>query len=647
MLHFDRTDLDENIAPCDDFYQFANGGWLKKNPLPASEENYSSFIQLGNQTLKQLKNLIESAIHDTKKRKLPDYQKICDFYASGLHTGQLEKDSYNPLETCFAMISDIQNIAEVQDHITYMHKFGLTPAFRFYTAAYPKNSKKYEAYIFNGELALKNVKHYWDESAESSKIRKAYINFIEELLKSSPFISGNIKKNALEIFNFEAKLARIYYNEGRKSRFLMLSFEELADLSRSINWHRIFSNLGILSPERVIVSNTEFIESLNELMDDVPIATWKSYLGYIWIKTAAPFVSENCRQLHFHFFKHIVGGQQERKPLWESVTSTISTLLGELMGKFYIDEYFSKSLEASALELVNNLKEASEEIISNHPSLSPIAKDLLKLRLETIQIEIGYPQKWKDYKNLKISKRGYFQNVLNSMAFEMNLILSRLGKPVTVYDWDISPHSVNAYYNPLYNQIVIPAALFQAPYFSENGDKAMNYGAIGVIIAHEIIHAFQQTKVQDLGSVGTGKAISESDVAIYHQIESKLKQQLINLYPEVDSINHLGNSISENIADFGGLIIAVKAFEKHMTDNAMENQEDLSPWQRFFISYARIWAQNSSREELYRRTSEDVHSLPETRVKLPLPNIPQFVEAFNIESGSPMYIEKKQTISIS
>jgi len=180
-----------------------------------------------------------------------------------------------------------------------------------------------------------------------------------------------------------------------------------------------------------------------------------------------------------------------------------------------------------------------------------------------------------------------------------------------------------------------------------NGDKAMNYGAIGVIIAHEIIHAFQQTKVQDLGSVGTGKAISESDVAIYHQIESKLKQQLINLYPEVDSINHLGNSISENIADFGGLIIAVKAFEKHMTDNAMENQEDLSPWQRFFISYARIWAQNSSREELYRRTSEDVHSLPETRVKLPLPNIPQFVEAFNIESGSPMYIEKKQTISIS
>ncbi len=644
------SELDTSVSPGNDFYQYANGGWMKQNPIPDEFSRYGSFDVLAERNNELVKNIMTSAAESVAEPGSIT-QKIGDFYNTGMDTEKIEKQGISPLQDILEKIESIQNMDEIKKHIATMHGMDIMPLFNIYPDADMKNSKLMIAYLTQGGLGMSDRDYYVKDDERTKKIRRAYQKHIEKMFVLAGENQKIAKETAKNILGLETRLAENSMTRLERRNpeniYHKTSFEELKALCPEMDWEMYFSTIGITPPEYLNVSQPDFYKTMNTILKEIPVAQWKKYLKWNLINNTAIYLSSDFVNEHFSFYGKVMQGKKELRPRWKRVVGATNNALGEAVGQKFVEKHFPPEAKLRMLNLVNNLKASLGERISALEWMSDTTKTKALEKLETISVKIGYPDQWRDYSALEIKTDSYVENVLRGNKFNFDYYINKIGKPVDPNDWHMYPQTVNAYYNPSMNEIVFPAAILQPPFFYLNADDAVNYGAIGVVIGHEMTHGFDDQGRRYDKDGNLTDWWTKADAKRFEKRTKVLVNQFNN-FVVLDTVHADGElTLGENIADLGGLNISFQAFKKAQVENPQTGKVDgFTPEQRFFLAYAKVWAQNIRDEEILRRTKEDVHSLGKFRVNGPLPNVATFYEAFDIKPGDKMYIPEQKRATI-
>ncbi len=638
----DISNIDFNINPGDDFFKFANGNWLKNNPVPPDKVRYGAFDELTDLNQIQIRTLIEEASKNNSQ-KGSDYQKVGDFYLSGMDSVKIENDGIQPIKI---FLDDIRNIASFDEFykiISILHTYRINPLFGVYAGQDEKNSEMVILSLYQSGLGLGDRDYYLKDDNRSKEIRSEYRNFIKDMF----ILKGDTPEIAEEkmksIFDIETKIASITYSRldlrDPEKNYNKVKYSELKNICPSFNWDYYFNYIGAGIPEEIDVSQKKYFEDLSNVINSFNINDWKAYLEWNVIRNTAPHLSSDFVNRHFEFYGKFISGQKEMKPRWRRVIETVNYSLSEIIGKIYVEKYFSPEAKQRVYNMVLDLKSALKKRIEELQWMSPETKSKAIEKLEMMIIRVGYPNKWRDYSGLDISRESYLQNILKASNFNFKFNISKAGKPVDKELWGMSPQTVNASYSPNLNAITFPAGILQPPFFFENGDDAVNYGGIGVVIGHEMTHGFddQGRKYDAKGNLNDWW--TPEDAEKYKQMTSILVTQFNNFIIN-DSLHVDGElTLGENISDLGGLTVALNAVKEAWKRNPPPEKIDgFTPLQRFFLSYAQIWRSNIRDKELMRRLKEDVHSPAIARVNGIVYNIPEFYVAFEIKQTDKRYI---------
>lgn len=639
---FDTNQMDKAVRPGDDFFSYANGGWIKSTTIPNDKSRYGSFDILQEENNITLKAIFEKALTETSSTKGSNWQKIADFYASGMDTIAINNQGIAPLQEDLDKINNVSNINELNSTISHLHTFRVFPLFNMYVSPDRKNTSQTILYIGQGGLGLPDRDYYLSDDDRSKVIRKEYL---EHLAENFALLGSNVEKSeelASLVMQFETRLAKVTQtrlerrNPNKTYNKVML--QEMQLLCPSIDWNAYFNQIDIETPADFVIDNPIFYVELGKMMVDTPIEIWKAYLTWNLVNRFSPYLSSPFVDLQFKFYGNKLSGNETNKPRWERVTGAANITIGEIVGQVFVEEKFPAEAKQRMLELVGNLKAAFKQRISQVEWMTEATKEKALEKLEVMNLKVGYPDKWKDYSKLEISKECYALNIKRAMAFNLSENLTKIGKPVDKEEWFMNPQTVNAYYIPTLNEIVFPAAILQPPFFNIYADDAINYGAIGVVIGHEMTHGFD-----DQGRLFNKDGnLQEWWDPIDSEKFNELTKTLIDQYNAFVAFNDLtldGKlTLGENIADYGGLTIAYHALQKSFESNKKPNKIDgFTPEQRFFLSYANVWKQVIRDKELMRRVKEDVHSPGRFRVNGALFNIPEFYEAFDIGENDLLY----------
>jgi putative endopeptidase len=622
---------------------------MNNNPIPASESRWGAFNVLNLENQNKLKVLFEEAA--SGKHKEADWLKIGDFYSSGMDTTEIEKMGITPLKPFFDKIDNIKSPNDLKKVIGELSSYTIQPIFYFYIGADDKNSSMNIANLYQGGLGLPDRDYYFPNDDRMKNIFAEYEKHLVKVFELYGLDAENAKNAAKSVINIETQLAaasstRLELRDPVKN-YNKMPLSELQKISPKFDWNTYFAELGIANPEEINVGQPKFYTTVSKLIETTSIDNWKLFLKWKVIKDASPYLNEAFVNQNFEFYGKVLSGSQEIQDRWKRVLNTTSASLGEAVGKIYAEKYFPASSKDKMLKLVGNLKLALKEHIQNLSWMTDVTKTKALTKLEKINVKIGYPDKWKDYSKLQISKDSYLMNVLNSSKFEMEENLAKIGKPVDRTEWGMTPQTVNAYYSPNMNEIVFPAAILQPPFFYPDGDDAVNYGAIGVVIGHEMTHGFDDQGRQFDADGNLVDWWTKEDADKFTEKVSVLVEQA-NAFTVIKDMKVDGQlTLGENIADFGGLTVSLTALKKAMNNNIETPAIDgFSPLQRFFISYSQVWRQNIREEEEMRRLKEDVHSPGVYRVNGALPNVPEFYKAFNITESNKLFmpVEKRAVI---
>jgi len=640
----DKTDMDLSINPAADFDNYANGGWKTKNPLPDDKSRFGTFDKLRDVAEKQQQALFDKVTTEKHEQGTVG-QKIADLYNMGMDSATIEKQGAEPLKPYLDEIAAIKNIADVQSVITNQHASGNGTLFSFYGSTDDKNSNWVIAQLYQGGLGLSDRDYYTNQDDHSKEIRDEYVKFVAKMFVLAGNDDAVAAAKATKIMAIESRLAnasmtRLETRDPVKS-YNKMNLKGLTEISSAFDWSSFFTTIGLPGQEEINVGQPEFFKEISKMMTEVPVDDWKAYLEWNVINSSAGYLSSAFVDENFNFYGKVMQGQKKNRDRWKRVQGTVSNTMSEAVGQLYVAEYFPPQAKERMLKLVENLRISLGQRIDNLAWMSDETKAKAREKLSTITVKIGYPDKWRDYSDLKISKEDtYLDNIFRSWKFEAAYNFGKINKAVDRTEWFMPPQMVNAYYNPSMNEIVFPAAILQPPFFYLDADDAVNYGAIGVVIGHEITHGFDDQGCQYDKDGNLNNWWTEEDGK---RFEERTKV-LINQYDQfvvLDTMHADGKlTIGENIADLGGLNISYQAFKSANKETA--SIDGFTPDQRFFLAYAHLWASNIRDKEILRLTKEDVHSLGRFRVLGPLRNLPQFHSAFNIKEGDYMYLAENE-----
>lgn len=642
--------INDSIDPGDNFYQFANDGWMEAHPLPEDESRFGSFDLLRKNTREKVRNILEeSASGDYEEGSIE--QKIGDLYSLGMDTEKIKQQGLKPIEDDLKAIEAIQTKEELINQITYFHKYGIGSLFRLSAGADAKNSKMNIAQLSQGGLGMSDRDYYVKEDERTRNIRKAYRNFIPKIFKlagASSQEAGSVTETIMDVETRLAKasMTRLERRDPHKT-YNKMKLEELKQLCPNFNWEDYFKGLEIEVPDSMNVRQPEFFKEVNSMLEEVSIDTWKTYLRWNLLNSTAEYLPPEFAEANFEFYGKTMQGLQEMKPRWRRVLEVTNRSLSDPIGKKFVEKHFPPEAKKRMVALVNNLQEAFAQRIKRLDWMSEETKEKALDKLSVMNVKIGYPDEWRDFSDLTIDTSSYVANVLTSRKFNKSYQLNKIDKPVDENEWFMPPQTVNAYYAPSMNEMCFPAGILQPPFFYLEGDAAVNYGAIGAVIGHEMTHGFDDQgrkydKEGNLNDWWTQKDAERFD---------KRSQVLVKQYNQktvLDTVHADGKlTLGENIADLGGMSIAYTAFKNATDDKDLPEKIDgYTPEQRFFLAWARVWAQNIRDKEILRRTQEDVHSLGIHRVNGPLPNIEAFYQAFNVTKEDNLYIPEEKRAKI-
>jgi len=638
----DPANMDLNYKPGNDFYRYVNGGWMAANPIPPEYSQYGAFNVLFDQNQKKLKALVDEVSKDKYAEKGSVNQQIRDFYNSGMDTTGINKLGLEAIRGELDAIENLKTKKEIQHHIARMQQEGIYPLFYFFADADQKNSSMEIANFYQGGLGLPDVEYYRGTDDHIKQIREAYKNYVARMFVLSGEDEKTAKKDAEKIMQIETSLAGISKTRTERrdaeKNYYKTGLRGLTEISPSFDWEGYFAALGLPEPGDINLSQKDFIAGISPLMEKYSVDDWKVYLKWNQLNSSANYMSDDFVDEHFDFYGKTLSGQQELKPRWKRVMNATSSGLGEAIGQLYVEKYFPPESKKRMIVLVENLRKSFAGRIKNLEWMSDDTKKQALAKLDAITVKIGYPDKWKDYSKLVITPDNYLQNVRNAHKLEFERNLAKIGKPVDKTEWGMTPQTVNAYYNPTNNEIVFPAGILQPPFFNADADDAVNYGAIGVVIGHEMTHGFddQGRKYDKDGNMNDWW--TDEDARRFEE-RTKILGKQYDSYTLLDSLHVNGEmTMGENIADLGGLNIAYDAYQMALNGKNPETIDGFTGNQRFFLGYAQVWRQNIRDKELMRRLKEDVHSPGEARVNVPVFNLDVFLQAFDISENDRLYI---------
>jgi len=645
----DMNNFDLSVKPDEDFYKYANGGWMKNNPIPADESRWGSFNELIEHNRSILRDILEDAAKQTNAKNGSNLQKVGDFYFTGMDEAAIEKNGAKPLDEEFKRIAGIKTTEDVQAFMTHSHMFNSRAPFSLFVGQDAKSSTEQIAQIYQGGLGLPDRDYYTKDDEKSKTLREQYLTHVQNMFKLLGDDEATAKANAAMVMQIETRLAkasmtRVERRDPEKT-YHKMSLDELNKLTPNFSWNKFFEGMGNKNPGGINVGMPDFFKELNTMLTEVKVDDWKTYFRWHLINETADFLSNNFVDEKFNFYGKILTGTTENQPRWKRVLETVDGEIGEALGELYVAKAFSPRAKAKAKEMVENLRKTLHERIQNLEWMSDDTKKQAIKKLEAFGVKIGYPDKWRDYSSLEIKRDSYVQNVMRAEQSDFLYNFAKIGKPVDRTEWGMTPPTVNAYYNPSMNEIVFPAGILQPPFYDENADDAINYGGIGAVIGHEMTHGFDD-QGRKFDAEGNLKDWWTDDDAKKYVERSSVIEKQFNDYVAIDSVHVNGKlTLGENTADLGGLTIAYAAFQKAKAVNKKEEKIDgFTPEQRFFLSWAQVWRQNIRDEALRLRLNTDPHSPGRFRGMGPLTNMEEFQKAFSIKDGSPMIRKERAKI---
>lgn len=646
----DLANLDTTALPGTDFYQYACGGWMKNHPLTDEYSRFGSFDMLAENNREQLKGLIEELAQKQNEQGTVA-QKIGDLYNIAMDSVKRNADGVAPIKAGLEKIAAIKDKSEISKLMAELRREGPDAYFTIYIGADPMNSSMNLVQTYQSGIGLGEKEYYLEEDEHTKEIRTKYQEHIAKMFELAGFTPEQAKKNAEAVMKIETRIAKASFSAVEQrdphANYHKMTVEELKKEIPGIDWDTYFNTIGLKDLKELSVSQIEPIKEVADIINTVALEDQIAYMQWKLIDSAASYLNDEMENQNFEFYGKVLSGKKEQRPRWKRAVGTVDGVLGEAVGQMYVQKYFPAAAKERMVALVKNLQTALGERIQNLEWMGDSTKTKALEKLNSFYVKVGYPDKWRDYTNLNIDKNDpYWANIQRAMVFDFNYMLDKAGKPVDKDEWGMTPQTVNAYYNPTTNEICFPAGILQYPFFDMNADDAFNYGAIGVVIGHEMTHGFDDQGRQFDKDGNLKDWWTAEDAERFKE----RAQVMINVFDSIEVLPglHANGSLTlgENIADHGGLQVSYQAFKNATKDNPLGTVDGFTPEQRFFLAYANVWAGNIRDEQIRVYTKSDPHALGKWRVDAALPQIGAWYEAFNITEEDPMFVPADKRVSI-
>ena len=646
----DLANMDTTVSAGTDFFRYACGGWNDAHPLTAEYSRYGTFDELFENSQKQLRELIEGLAAQKNNQAGSAAQKIGDLYNMAMDSVTLNKQGAEPVKAMLDKIAGLKDKSEIVPMMTEMAHIGIGTYFHSYVYADPKNSSLNIFQMGQGGINLGEKEYYLDTDSITQNIREQYKLYIGKLFQLAGFSEADAQQKVADVMEIETAIAKVSRSATElrdpEANYHKMSFDELKKTIAGIDWDAYMKGLGIQAPAELNVEQVEPIQEVARLMNTLPLSKHVSYLEYNLLDAAASCLSDDFVAARFDFYGKVLSGRQVNQPRWKRAVNSVNGMLGELVGEMYVEKYFPAAAKERMVKLVKNLQTALGERIDAQEWMSDSTKIRAHEKLATFHVKVGYPDKWKDYSKLEIKNDSYWANVCRASEWGFNDMYSRIGKPVDKDEWLMTPQTVNAYYNPSTNEICFPAAILQSPFFNMEADDAANYGAIGVVIGHEMTHGFddQGRQFDKDGNLTDWWAPGDADRF------KERAQVMVDFFNKIEVLPGLQANgeltLGENLADHGGLNVAYLAFQNATKDAPLGVVDGFTPEQRFFLAYATLWAGNIRDEQIRVYTKSDPHSLGKWRVNGALPHIQAWYDAFHITPSDPLYVAPENRVNV-
>lgn len=637
-----KADMDMSVRPGDDFYQYAGGGWLKANPMKPEYSSYGVFNDLAETNRKQIRELFEN-LSKEKHAFGSVGQKVADLYNMAMDSVRLNKEGAAPLQKDLDKVKAFSKKADFTAFIADQHLYKGNPFFGIGVDTDLKNSDLNVMWLSAGTSGLPDRDYYLNTDADSKKKQEAYRAYLSKIFQLSGYKKKEAEKAAKVIYNIEYQFAEAEMSRAEARDYNKLyniyTIDMLQKNYPAIQWAKYFELMGVKDVKQVILTEPKVMAVAQKLMSTLSEQDIKYYVAGLIIKSSTSVLSDDFVNANFDFYGRLLNGQKEQKARWKRALGFPNSLLGEAVGELYVSKYFAGESKAKMLKLIDNLRKALATRIANLTWMNDTTKINALVKLNSFTVKVGYPDKWRDYSKLTIDPaKSLYDNVAAATYVETLRNLEKFGKPVDKSEWGMTPQTVNAYYNPTTNEICFPAAILQAPFFDVNADDATNYGAIGVVIGHEMTHGFDDQgrnfnadgNMVDWWTAGDSKRFTAAAEKLAAQFDQ------ITVVGDLKANGHL--TLGENIADQGGLRISYDAFKTTQQFQEGKEIDGFAPVQRFYLSYGRIWAEHMTEEAIYQQTKSDPHSIGRNRVNATLRNIDTWYDAFGVKEGDKMWL---------